>query len=376
MIMNFDIASDNENVVSIKVIGVGGGGGNAVDRMIQSGMKSVEFISINTDNQALLRSQATYKLHIGEKLTRGKGAGGNPEKGQRAAEESRDEIASALKGTDMVFITAGMGGGTGTGGAPVVAEIAHEMGILTVGIVTKPFNFEGKRRMEQAEMGVTTLREHVDALLVIPNERLKLISEEKITLQNAFAAADNVLKQGVQSISDLVNIAGVVNLDFADVTAIMKDAGYAHMGVGSASGKDKAKTAAAMAISSPLLETSINGAMGVILNITASPDIDLDDIDIASSMVHEAAHPDVNLIWGATFDESLNDEMRVTVIATRFDNNKNFALPSYGVRTPTTAMPADPVSTEQNPGTSTITASDDSDPFNFDDILSIFNKKK
>ncbi|MCI8648535.1 MAG: cell division protein FtsZ [Anaerotruncus sp.] len=374
--MNFDIASDNENVVSIKVIGVGGGGGNAVDRMIQSGMKSVEFISINTDNQALLRSQATYKLHIGEKLTRGKGAGGNPEKGQRAAEESRDEIASALKGTDMVFITAGMGGGTGTGGAPVVAEIAHEMGILTVGIVTKPFNFEGKRRMEQAEMGVTTLREHVDALLVIPNERLKLISEEKITLQNAFAAADNVLKQGVQSISDLVNIAGVVNLDFADVTAIMKDAGYAHMGVGSASGKDKAKTAAAMAISSPLLETSINGAMGVILNITASPDIDLDDIDIASSMVHEAAHPDVNLIWGATFDESLNDEMRVTVIATRFDNNKNFALPSYGVRTPTTAMPADPVSTEQNPGTSTITASDDSDPFNFDDILSIFNKKK
>ena len=330
MIMNFDMASESENVVSIKVVGVGGGGGNAVDRMVQSGMKSVEFISINTDNQALLRSQATYKLHIGDKLTRGKGAGGNPEKGQRAAEESRDEIAAALKGTDMVFITAGMGGGTGTGGAPVVAEIAHEMGVLTVGIVTKPFNFEGRRRMEQAEMGVTALREHVDALLVIPNERLKLISDEKITLQNAFSAADNVLKQGVQSISDLVNIPGVVNLDFADVTAIMKDAGYAHMGVGAASGKDKARLAAEAAIASPLLETSINGAKGVIVNITASPDIDLDDIDTASSMIHESAHPDVNLIWGATFDETLNDEIRVTVIATGFDNDKNFALHAPG----------------------------------------------
>jgi len=328
MLMNFDMANDDaENVVSIKVVGVGGGGGNAINRMVQSGMRSVEFISINTDNQALIRSQATYKLHIGDKLTRGKGAGGNPEKGQRAAEESRDEIAAALKGTDMVFITAGMGGGTGTGGAPVVAEVAHEMGILTVGIVTKPFLFEGKRRMDQAEMGVTALREHVDALLVIPNERLKLISEEKITLQNAFSAADDVLKQGVQSISDLVNIPGVVNLDFADVTAIMKDAGYAHMGVGSASGKDKARAAAEKAISSPLLETSINGAKGVIVNITASPDIDLDDIDIASSMIHDAAHPDVNLIWGATFDETLQDEMRITVIATGFDNDKNFIFP-------------------------------------------------
>ena len=366
--MNFDMANDNENVVSIKVVGVGGGGGNAVDRMVQSGMKSVEFISVNTDNQALLRSKATYKLHIGDKLTRGKGAGGNPEKGQRAAEESRDEIAAALKGTDMVFITAGMGGGTGTGGAPVVAEVAHEMGILTVGIVTKPFNFEGRRRMEQAEMGVTSLREHVDALLVIPNERLKLISDEKITLQNAFSAADNVLKQGVQSISDLVNIPGVVNLDFADVTAIMKDAGYAHMGVGYGSGKDKAKQAAEMAISSPLLETSINGAKGVIVNITASPDIDLDDIDVASSMIHEAAHPDVNLIWGATFDESLNDEMKVTVIATGFDNDKNFTLPTYAK--PQNSNPEQP-SGQQPP-----TAPEDTDPFNFDDILSIFNKKK
>ena len=334
--------------------------------MVQSGMKSVEFISINTDNQALLRSQATYKLHIGDKLTRGKGAGGNPEKGQRAAEESRDEIASALKGTDMVFITAGMGGGTGTGGAPVVAEVAHEMGILTVGIVTKPFNFEGKHRMEQAEMGVTALREHVDALLVIPNERLKLISEEKITLQNAFSAADDVLKQGVQSISDLVNIPGVVNLDFADVTAIMKDAGYAHMGVGSASGKDKARAAAEAAISSPLLETSINGAKGVIVNITASPDIDLDDIDVASSMIHEAAHPDVNLIWGATFDDSLQDEMKVTVIATGFDSDRNFTLPNYSF-----GKKADG---KTEPGAPAPESGDDDD--NFFDILSIFNNKK
>ena len=364
MLMNFDMANDTENVVSIKVVGVGGGGGNAINRMVQSGMKSVEFISINTDNQALMRSQATYKLHIGDKLTRGKGAGGNPEKGQRAAEESRDEIASALKGTDMVFITAGMGGGTGTG-APVVAEVAHEMGILTVGIVTKPFNFEGKHRMEQAEMGVTALREHVDALLVIPNERLKLISEEKITLQNAFSAADNVLKQGVQSISDLVNIPGVVNLDFADVTAIMKDAGYAHMGVGAASGKDKARLAAEAAISSPLLDSSINGAKGVIVNITASPDIDLDDIDIASSMIHDAAHPDVNLIWGATFDDTLQDEMRITVIATGFDNDKNFALPDYGSFGKKAAAPTAKPAEQQN--------DDDSD--NFIDILSIFNNK-
>lgn len=367
MLMNFDMASDSENVVSIKVVGVGGGGGNAINRMVQSGMKSVEFISINTDNQALMRSQATYKLHIGDKLTRGKGAGGNPEKGQRAAEESRDEIAAALKGTDMVFITAGMGGGTGTGGAPVVAEVAHEMGILTVGIVTKPFNFEGRHRMEQAEMGVTALREHVDALLVIPNERLKLISEEKITLQNAFSAADDVLKQGVQSISDLVNIPGVVNLDFADVTAIMKDAGYAHMGVGSASGKDKARAAAEAAISSPLLETSINGAKGVIVNITASPDIDLDDIDVASSMIHEAAHPDVNLIWGATFDDSLQDEMKVTVIATGFDSDRNFALPNYSFNKKPDG--------KTEPGAPASEASSDDDD-NFFDILSIFNNKK
>ena len=365
--MAFGLETGPDTVVNIKVIGVGGGGNNVVNRMVRSGTKGVDFVAVNTDKQALNVSSATYKIQIGEKLTHGQGAGSDPEVGRKSAEESRNQIAKALEDTDMVFITAGMGGGTGTGGAPIVAEIAKEMGILTVGIVTKPFNFEGKHRMEQAEMGVTALREHVDALLVIPNERLKLISEEKITLQNAFSAADDVLKQGVQSISDLVNIPGVVNLDFADVTAIMKDAGYAHMGVGSASGKDKARAAAEAAISSPLLETSINGAKGVIVNITASPDIDLDDIDVASSMIHEAAHPDVNLIWGATFDDSLQDEMKVTVIATGFDSDRNFTLPNYSFskKTDGKAEPGAPA---------TETGGDDDD--NFFDILSIFNNKK
>jgi len=321
MLMSFGMDNEAEKVVSIKVVGVGGGGGNAVNRMIDSSLESVDYISINTDNQALNFSKASYKLHIGEKLTKGKGAGGVPEKGQKAAEENREEIAASIKDADMVFITAGMGGGTGTGAAPIVAEIAHEMNILTVGIVTKPFAFEGKRRMEQAEYGVSALRESVDALLVIPNERLKLISDQKITLKNAFTAADDVLKQGVQSISDLINVPGLVNLDFADVTAIMKDAGYAHMGVGRAQGKDKAQVAATQAISSPLLETSIKGAKGVIINITASEDVDLDDVDMAASMIHAQAHPEVNLIWGAALDESMQDEMVVTVIATGFEEN-------------------------------------------------------
>ena len=346
MVMNFEMDDDFERAVSIKVVGVGGGGGNAVNRMISCGMESVEFISINTDVQALRRSQSTYKIHIGDKLTRGKGAGGNPEKGQRAAEENRDEIAAALKGTDMVFITAGMGGGTGTGAAPVVAQVAQEMGILTVGIVTKPFAFEGRKRMEQAEMGLATLKDNVDALIVIPNERLNKISEEKITLLNAFAKADEVLRQGVQSISDLINIPGLVNLDFADVTSIMKSAGYAHMGVGQAQGKDKARLAAEAAISSPLLETSIKGAKGVIVNVIASPDIDLDDIEQASRMVHDESHPDVNLIWGAALDETMQDEIKITVIATGFDAND---LPqddySYKVGATTTAQ-AQPQPTE------------------------------
>jgi len=307
----------NDGVI-IKVVGVGGGGGNAVNRMVDVGVQGVEFISINTDVQALNRSQANQKIQIGEKMTQGKGAGSKPEIGEKAAEESREIIAETLRGSDMVFVTAGMGGGTGTGAASVIAEIAKDMGILTVGIVTKPFKFEGKRRMEQAEHGIAALREHVDSLVVIPNERLKEVTEEKITLLNAFNMADDVLRQGVQSISDLIKLPGLVNLDFADVTAVMKDAGYAHMGIGRASGRDKAELAAKAAISSPLLETSIKGAKGVIINITSSPDIGLDEIDTASSMIAEQAHPDSNIIWGTAFDETMEDEMQITVIATGF----------------------------------------------------------
>ena len=329
MQMNFGMAPEHERGVIIKVVGVGGGGGNAVNRMVMSGMKGVEFISMNTDYQALNTSHATYKLNIGARLTKGKGAGGQADVGQRSAEESRDEITALLKGADMVFVTAGMGGGTGTGAAPVVAEIARGMDILTVGVVTKPFKFEGKRRMEHAEMGITALRQHVDALLVIPNERLKEVSTEKITLNNAFAAADDVLRQGVSSISDLICTTGIVNLDFADVTSIMKNAGNAHMGVGRAAGKDKARMAAEMAINSPLLETSINGAMGVLANITASPDISLDEVTEASDIISSAANPDVNLIWGVTYDENLGDEMIITVIATGFDRAGEYDIPNY-----------------------------------------------
>lgn len=317
--MSFELENDFDNIVQIKVVGVGGGGGNALDRMVEAGVKCVEFISVNTDHQALIRSKATQKIQIGEKITHGKGAGSKPEIGQKAAEESREEIAAALKGTDMVFITAGMGGGTGTGAAPIVAEIAREMGILTIGIVTKPFAFEGRRRMEQAENGISALREHVDSLVVIPNERLKYASEQRITLINAFAVADDVLRQGVQSISDLILVPGLVNLDFADVTTVMKDAGYAHMGVGRSSGKEKAENAANMAISSPLLETAINGATGVIINITSSPDVGLDEIETASMMISEQADSEADIIWGAAFDEEMEDEISVTVIATGFD---------------------------------------------------------
>ena len=329
MQMNFDMVPEHQQATVIKVVGVGGGGGNAINRMVLSGMKNVEFISMNTDYQALATSHATYTLNIGARLTKGKGAGGQADIGQRSAEESREEIAKLLKGTDMVFITAGMGGGTGTGAAPVIAEIAKDMGILTVGVVTKPFKFEGRRRMEHAEMGITAMREHVDALIVIPNERLQQISTEKITLANAFAAADEVLRQGVQSIVELIGTTGVINLDFADVTSIMKDAGNAHMGVGRASGKDKARLAAEAAINSPLLETSINGAKGVIVNITVPPDIALEDVYSASELITDAAHPDVNLIWGVAYDENLKDELVLTVIATSFDGEDEFAIPSY-----------------------------------------------
>lgn len=320
--MAFEFEEANSNGVIIKVVGVGGGGTNAVNRMIEAGVRGVEFIAVNTDKQSLEKSGATHKISIGEKLTKGRGAGANPDVGFRAAEESAEEIKNLLIGTDMVFITTGMGGGTGTGAAPVVAKIAKDMGILTVGIVTKPFLFEGKKRMELAEEGIKKLGECVDSLVVIPNERLKQVSETRITLLNAFVIADDVLRQGVQSISELINVTGVINLDFADVTAIMSNAGNAHMGVGQANGKDKAEQAAMMAISSPLLETSIKGARGIIVNFTASPDIGLDEVDAAATMIQREAHPDAQIIWGAAFDSNLEDEMKVTVIATGFESAK------------------------------------------------------
>ncbi len=318
----------NGNLPVIKVIGVGGGGGNAVNRMINSQVRSVEFIAINTDDHVLQASKADRTIHIGAKITRGKGAGSQPAVGEKAAIESTEEIQEALKDTDMVFITAGMGGGTGTGAAPIVAKIARELGILTVAIVTKPFAFEGKHRMQQAEAGIEELKQYVDSLVIVPNEKLKNVSTERITLKNAFEIADDVLRQGVQSISDLILIPGLVNLDFADVTAVMENAGLAHMGVGVATGKDKAAEAAQRAISSPLLETTIEGAKGLVVNITASQDIGLDEIDIASSMITEQADEDANIIWGAVLDETLEDEIRVTVIATGFgDENGNTVKP-------------------------------------------------
>ena len=320
--MAFGFETGPENVVSIKVVGVGGGGNNVVNRMVRSGVKGVDFIAVNTDKQALNTSSAGYKLQIGEKLTHGQGAGANPEVGQKAAEESRTQLSKALEDTDMVFITAGMGGGTGTGAAPVVAEIAREQGVLTVGVVTKPFGFEGQKRMRAAEAGIEQLRGKVDSLVIIPNERLKYATDQKITFRNAFEIADDVLRQAVQSISDLIRDTGFINLDFADVTAVMKDAGLAHMGVGRAAGKGKAEEAAKMAISSPLLETSINGAHGVLINVTGSMDIGLEEVEQAASLVQDAVHPDAVTIFGATFDESLEDEIRVTVIATGFAENK------------------------------------------------------
>lgn len=321
--MAFGLETGQESVVKIKVIGVGGGGNNVVNRMVRSGSRGVDFVAVNTDKQALNISSATYKIQIGEKLTHGQGAGSDPEVGRKSAEESRGQIAKALEDTDMVFITAGMGGGTGTGGAPIVAEIAREAGILTVGVVTKPFGFEGRRRMMQAEKGIEELRSKVDSLVIIPNERLKHATDQKITFANAFEIADDVLRQAVQSISDLIRDTGFINLDFADVTSIMKDAGLAHMGVGRAAGKGKAEDAARMAISSPLLETSINGARGVLINVTGSTDIGLEEVEQAATLVQEAVNPDALTIFGATFDETLDDEIRVTVIATGFENESN-----------------------------------------------------
>jgi len=311
---------DMEQFAQIKVVGVGGGGNNAVNRMITAGLKGVEFISINTDKQALFLSKANTKIQIGDKITKGLGAGANPEIGEKAAEESREEIGQAIKGADMVFVTAGMGGGTGTGAAPIVAQIAKEMGILTVGVVTKPFTFEGRVRMQHAERGVANLKEVVDTLVTIPNDRLLQIAEKKTSIVEAFMIADDVLRQGVQGISDLIAVPGLVNLDFADVKTIMQNTGLAHMGIGRASGDSRAEEAAKMAIHSPLLETSIEGARGVLLNITGGPDLGIFEVNLAAELVQKSADPDANIIFGAVIDENLKDEIIITVIATGFDD--------------------------------------------------------
>ncbi len=389
--MAFMMDANNEHEDVLKVIGVGGGGTNVVNRMVRSGMQGVDFIAVNTDKQCLNASEATQKLAIGEKLTGGKGAGANPEVGRESAKESKEQISALLDGTDMVFVTAGMGGGTGTGAAPVVAEIAKERGILTVGVVTKPFKFEGRRRMEQALKGIEELQQKVDSLVIIPNDRLQFATDEKITFANAFAIADDVLRQAVQSISDLIKTTGLINLDFADVTAVMKDAGLAHMGVGRAAGKNKAEEATRIAINSPLLETSIQGAKGIIVNITGPMDMGLEEVEMAADMVKEVADPDALFMMGTAFDESLEDEMRVTVIATGFGEVANpvpaereepaparpavSAGAAAAIPTPAPApapaesavkppMPAAPSPSQEPP---------ESDPF--DDIFRIFNKK-
>ena len=310
---------EKNEFAQIKVIGVGGGGNNAVNRMVDSGLRGVEFISLNTDKQALLASKATIKIQLGDKLTKGLGAGGIPEIGEKAANESIDDVAQAIKGADMVFITAGMGGGTGTGAAPIVAAVAKEMGVLTVAVVTKPFTFEGVKRMRNAEKGIINLKENVDTLLVIPNDKLIMLDDKKISLLEAFNKADDVLRQGIQGISDLIAVPGLINLDFADVKTIMANTGIAHMGVGRASGDNKAENAAKQAINSPLLETSIDGAMGVLYNITGGTDLGLSDIIKASEFIQKAADANANIIFGASIDQSLMDDMVITVIATGFE---------------------------------------------------------
>ena len=382
--MGFEFEQGLDNVVNIKVIGVGGGGGNAVNRMVESGVQGVEFISINTDMQALNFSQAGTKIQIGEKLTKGQGAGANPEIGRKAAEESKDQIAAALQNTNMVFITAGMGGGTGTGAAPVVAQIAREMGILTVGVVTRPFAFEGKKRLEQALGGIEELNKNVDSLVIIPNERLKYVSEQKITFKNAFEIADGVLRQAVANISELITVPGFINLDFADVTSVMKDAGFAHIGTGRAAGKDKAAEAARMAISSPLLETSIDMAHGVIVSVIGSDDIGLDEVETAATMVQQAAHPDAHIIFGAFIDDTMDDEIRVVVIAIGFDNIPNSAKmdmeggnnnkKSESSQSSGLFTEASTAAAEEKPAAKTQSSELGSDDAAFDVLMRIFDK--
>jgi len=314
-----DLTKSVEAFARIKVIGVGGGGCNAVNRMIMEGIQGVEFMSINTDAQALLLSKSPIKVRIGEKLTRGLGAGGNPDVGRKSAEESAEDLYNALKGADMVFVTAGLGGGTGTGAAPIVAQIAKECGALTIGVVTRPFTFEGAKRMASAEAGMDALKEHADTLIVIPNDRLLQIVDKKASLQDAFKMADDVLRQGIQGISELITVPGLINLDFADVKTIMSEGGAALMAVGKASGEDRARIAAEQAISSQLLDITIDGARGVLFNVTGGPNMTLFEVNQAAALIRETSHPDVNMIFGAVIDPNMGDEIRITVIATGFE---------------------------------------------------------
>ena len=331
-----DFNDDNNNITmmdgtaTIKVIGVGGAGNNAVNRMVESGIKGVDFIAVNTDRQALQNSKANTKIQIGEKITRGLGAGANPDIGAQSAEESKAEVAEVLRGADMVFVTAGMGGGTGTGAAPIVAQAAKEMGILTIGVVTKPFTFEGKKRLSQAERGIESLKGKVDTLVVIPNDKLLQIIDRKTSIIEAFKMADDVLRQGVQGISDLIAVPGLVNLDFADVKTIMLNTGMAHMGIGRASGENRAEDAAKQAIQSPLLETSIEGARGVIINITGGEDLGLHEVNTAADLVQRSVDPEANIIFGTVTDPSMEDEIQITVIATGFEK-ANDPITSIGV---------------------------------------------
>ena len=354
-----------ERVVKIKVVGIGGAGNNVINRMIESGVDGVDFVVINTDKQDLNKSNCPNKLQIGEKLTGGMGAGSKPEIGRKSAEESRVAIAKVLENIDMVFITAGMGGGTGTGAAPIVADLAKEAGVLTVGVVTTPFKFEGANRMRQAEKGIEELHDKVDSLIIIPNDRLKYVTDQKITFANAFGIADDVLKQAVTSIAELVGFSDrvIINQDFADVSAVMKDAGRAHMGVGIATGREKAEQAALTAISSPLLETAITGATGVLVNVTGSRDLTLDEVETAAGIVQENANPDANIIFGATYSDEFEDEMRVTVIATGFEQ-KAEAKPAASPARPTAASTASAA-----PARPAATTSSD-----IDDIFNLFRR--
>ena len=397
--MPFELEDNYESGVKIKVVGVGGAGNNAVDHMINKNVRGIDYVVINTDKQVLIKSKAPEKIAIGEKLTKGHGAGGNPDIGVKSAEESTEEIATSIRGADMVFIAAGMGGGTGTGAAPVIAKLAKDLGILTVGIVTKPFAFEGQKRALQADKGIEELKHCVDSLIVIPNERLKIISQEKITLLNGFQVADEVLREGVQSISDLINFSGHINLDFADVKSVMQNAGLAHMALGNGKGKDKAEHAAAMATSSALLESSIKGSKKMVVNITVAPDIDLDDIDGAMSKVRADAHPEAEIMFGVAFDSDMEDEMKITIIATCFDDigyepdsalnslsglDKSRLNPSYQPIQPTTGpkatkTPTPPPTDRSSKGPlkkERDASSDEDEVGDFDGIMDILKQNK